>query len=392
MDPLWLLLLLPLATVSGWYGATRGYRSTRPVRSDIPQVYLKSLNLLLNEQQDKALDVLISALETHENTVEIQLALGNLFRRRGELERATQLHQNLIARSGLEPEQRLLALYELGQDYYKAGLFDRAESLLHEVAQAGEYSESAYRLLLQLYEQEKEWENAIDSAKRLSSVSGEDMNGLLAQYYCELAEERMAAGYYQECAGFINEALVLEKDCIRALMQSGRLRAIKNEHKLAIREWTKIVNLHPEMLTDVVGLVRQSYQSLGRLTDYRKFLERCIELNNDFRLMMTLVDLLVELDQPNEARSRLVSWMKNTQSMTSLTDLIESDVGGRGVVPSDRSLGFLIDLMSALFGVARSYECRNCGFKGKSMHWQCPGCKKWNSTGPAKTILRLQER
>jgi len=391
MDPLWLLALLPLAAASGWYAATRSPQPTRGVRSDIPQAYLKSLNLLLNEQQDKALDVLISALETHEETVEIQLALGNLFRRRGELERATQLHQNLIARSGLEPEQRLLALYELGQDYYKAGLFDRAESLLHEVAETVDYSESAYRLLLQIYEQEKEWDNAIDSAKMLSSASGEDMNGLLAQYYCELAEERMTAGFYRECQGFINEALNLEKDCTRALMQSGRLHAIKNEHQLAIREWTKIVTLHPEMLTDVVGLVHQSYQRLGRLTDYKRFLERCIELNNDFRLMMTLVDLLIELDQPSEARRRLMSWMGTTQSLTSLTDLIGSDVSGSDF-RSDRSLGFLIDLMSALFGRARSYECRNCGFKGKSMHWQCPGCKNWNSTGPAKTILRLQER
>ena len=392
MDPVWLLLLLPLAATSGWYAASRGYRSTRSVRSDIPQAYFKSLNLLLNEQQDKALDVLISALETHEETVEIQLALGNLFRRRGEIEKATQLHQNLIARSGLEPEQRLLALYELGQDYYKAGLFDRAESLLLEVSEAIDYSESAYRLLLQLYEQEKEWDNAIDAAKRLSSASGEDLTGLLAQYYCELAEERMAAGFYQECAEFINQALISEKDCTRALMQSGRLRAIKNEHQLAIKEWTKIVNLHPEMLTDVVGLVRQSYQSLGRLSDYQRFLERCLELNNDFRLIMTLVDLLIEIGQPRQARSRLLTWMRTTHSLSSLTDLIESDASGRGDIPSERSLSFLIDLVSALFGKPRNYECRNCGFKGKSMHWQCPGCKNWNSTGPAKTTPRLQER
>ena len=392
MDPVWLLLLLPLAAASGWYAASRGRRSTGSVRSDIPQAYFKSLNLLLNEQQDKALDVLISALETHEETVEIQLALGNLFRRRGEIERATQLHQNLIARSGLEPEQRLLALYELGQDYYKAGLFDRAESLLLEVAEAVEYSESAYRLLLQIYEQEKEWDNAIDAAKRLSSASGADSNGLLAQYYCELAEERMTAGFYEECSGFISQALILEKDCTRALMQSGRLSAIKNEHQLAIREWTKIVDLHPEMLTDVVGLVQQSYQSLGRLSDYREFLERCLELNNDFRLLMILVDLLVEIGQPQQARSRLLSWMRNTHSLNSLTDLIESDAtGGRDFRP-DQNLSFLIDLVSALFGRVRNYECRNCGFKGKSMHWQCPGCKNWNSTGPAKTTPRLQER
>ena len=194
----------------------------------------------------------------------------------------------------------------------------------------------------------------------------------------------MASGMYQECAGFINQALTSERNCTRALMQSGRLRAIKNEHLLAIREWTKIVNLHPEMLTDVVGLVRQSYQSLGRLSDYRKFLERCIELNNDVRLMMTLVDLLIEIGQPNQARNRLLTWMRNTDSLKSLTGLIESGTGGGFDYRSDRSLDFLIDLVSVLFGKTRSYECRNCGFKGKSMHWQCPGCKNWNSTGPSR--------
>ena len=128
------------------------------------------------------------------------------------------------------------------------------------------------------------------------------------------------------------------------------------------------------------------------MPDYRTFLERGLELNNDFRLVMTLVDLLVENGQPNQARSRLLSWMRDTHSLKSLTDLIESDAGGGDDSRSDRSLSFLIDLVSALFGMARSYECRNCGFKGKSMHWQCPGCKNWNSTGPAKTTPRLQER
>ena len=146
----------------------------------------------------------------------------------------------------------------------------------------------------------------------------------------------MTSGFYQECAGFIQQALIVEKECTRALMQSGRLRAIKNEHVTAIREWTRIVNRHPEMLTDVIGLVRQSYQSLGRLADYRNFLERCLEHNNDFRLVMTLVDFLVESGQPEQARSRLLNWMRNTHSLNSLTDLIESaDSGNRGL-RSDR--------------------------------------------------------
>src|SRR5436190_18436361 len=183
-DLLW--LLLPLAFLSGWFAARLEARRQAGRSFDLPSAYFKGLNFLLNEQPDKAIEIFIQVLEVNSETVETHLALGNLFRRRGEVERAIRIHQNLIARPTLNREQRTYALLELGQDYFKAGLFDRAENLFLELAEVRAHSEQALRLLLNIYQQEKEWDKAIQTGRRFARVSGKRMDDVIAQYYCEL--------------------------------------------------------------------------------------------------------------------------------------------------------------------------------------------------------------
>src|SRR5713101_7419737 len=185
-DLLW--LLLPLAAGSGWLVARFDQKRHAAAR-DLPSAYFKGLNFLLNEQPDKAIEIFIQVLEVNSETVETHLALGNLFRRRGEVERAIRIHQNLIARPTLDREQRTYALLELAQDYFKAGLFDRAENLFLELAEIRAHSEQALRLLLSIYQQEKEWDKAIQTGRRLARVAGKSMDGVIAQYYCEQAEQ-----------------------------------------------------------------------------------------------------------------------------------------------------------------------------------------------------------
>ncbi|MEE2804883.1 MAG: lipopolysaccharide assembly protein LapB, partial [Pseudomonadota bacterium] len=171
MDPMWLLLLLPVAAGSGWlFGHRKPIANGGIAPDSLPSAYFRGLNFLLNEQHDKALEILVGALEQHDDTVDVQLALGTLFRRRGELERATAVHQNLVARDGLESEYRAQALFELAQDYYKAGLLDRAENYLLDVKGPHELEESANHLLLQIYDQEKEWDRALTVANALESA------------------------------------------------------------------------------------------------------------------------------------------------------------------------------------------------------------------------------
>ncbi|HCX87622.1 MAG TPA: lipopolysaccharide assembly protein LapB, partial [Gammaproteobacteria bacterium] len=187
MDPTWLLVLLPLAVTFGWLAARRARPQPRQPSAPkgISETYFRSINFLANDQHDKALDVLAKALEDHDESLEIQLALGTLFRRRGEIEKATQIHQSLISRPGLRPEQKSQVLFELANDYFKAGLLDRSENLLLELGAGDGLREPALRLLIQIYESEREWESAIAAASRLDSLTAEACSPVVAQYHCE---------------------------------------------------------------------------------------------------------------------------------------------------------------------------------------------------------------
>ena len=190
-----LFLLLPLAVLSGWWiGRKSVIKSHVGSPIGIPSDYLKGLNFLLNEQPDKAIEIFIQLLEVNTDTVETHLALGSLFRRRGEVDRAIRIHQNLIARPTLNQEQRAQALYDLGQDYMRAGLFDRAETLFSELIDSGPHTESALRQLIDIYQQEKDWAKAIETARRVELKTGTKLSGLIAHYYCEQAENMMKQG------------------------------------------------------------------------------------------------------------------------------------------------------------------------------------------------------
>ena len=384
MDPIWLIVLLPLAAGSGWYF---GYRHVVQVANhaagSLPAAYFRGLNFLLNEQHDKALDVLVGALESHGDTVDVQLALGTLFRRRGELERATTIHQNLVAREGLEPSYRLQALFELAQDYYKAGLLDRAENLLLQVRGGREIEESANQLLLQIYDQEKEWDRASSIARSLQgSVNNSALGGVIAQYQCEVAEAAIAAGRYQTARSKVADALLADQECVRALIQSGRLDALTNDHRSALAMWERVVKSRPELLEEVIGLVHQSCTMLQDKTAYQGFLERYLDKNRtSTRALMSMVDLLSSFGSGREVFRYLEDWLENNPSIVALVLLLRhrpADAGKWSAGSSqviERMAGELVDHEGG-------YECRQCGFQGRAMHWQCPGCRRWNSILP----------
>ncbi|NNF96569.1 MAG: tetratricopeptide repeat protein, partial [Halobacteria archaeon] len=184
-----LFFLLPIAALSGWWLGRRSKARRQEESSlELPSSYLRGLNYLLNEQQDKAIDLFIQLLDVDNDTVETHLALGSLFRRRGEVDRAIRIHQNLIARPTLSKEQRMQALFELGQDYMRAGLLDRAETLLGELIGNEPHTVAALQHLLDIYQQEKDWDKAIQIAQRLESRTGQSKRNLIAQYYCEKAD------------------------------------------------------------------------------------------------------------------------------------------------------------------------------------------------------------
>ncbi|MGU9957473.1 MAG: lipopolysaccharide assembly protein LapB [Arenicellales bacterium WSBS_2016_MAG_OTU3] len=386
MDPVWLLLLLPAAAASGWFAASRGHWfASGNTQYDLPDAYLKGLNFVLNEQPDKAIEVFVKALEVDTETVEMHLALGNLFRKRGEIERATRIHQNLVSKTNLDKKQRTQALYELGQDYFKAGLYDRAESLLLESVQSGAQRSRALQYLLQIYDQEKEWDSAISIAQKIQRHSERDMTPVIAQYFCELAETAVREGHYNRSAEFIEKALRSDSRCLRAIIQQGRLRAIDGDHEGAIIVWCRVEDIDPDYLGEVVELIANSYKALGKLLEYQDFLQQRVDTCKNAKVMNALMEVVYGDKDDAAVEKIILNRVRSQPSVQGLYKLIQVR-RKRSDSAMDADLGLLEKIIGSLIKKDSDYECRQCGFAARSLHWQCPGCKHWNTIRPCKNL------
>lgn len=362
-------------------------RKSPPKRKELPEAYFKGLSFLLNEEPDKALKVFLEVVEVDDETVEMHVALGNLFRRRGEVERATLIHQNLVARTDLDESLRFLALYELAQDYFKAGLYDRAENLFLELRQSSEYRQSANKFLLQIYDQEKEWANAIVAAVELDKNSDVSYAHMIAHFYCELAELAIGSGDNSKAESYLQSAFTKDPKCVRAVIQSGRLASMKGNHANAIAIWRGLEHWAPQSLGEVVGHIANSYARLNDKTSLKRFLEDSVNVNPDPRIIALLVELTRNEKGVEASEKKLLKLVRQYPSLENLYQLVrkrrKSTAGnhGMGDASAKESSDYAM-LENLLFDVVESdrhYNCRKCGFQSNSLHWQCPGCKGWGT-------------
>ena len=382
MSPDWLLLLLPLAAVSGWLMATYDRRSRYRSGHSLSEAYFKRLNCLLSEQPDKALQVFMQAVGVDQESVEIHISLGNLFRHRGEVQRATQIHHSLAAHSGLDKNLRLLALFELAQDYFKAGLFDRAESLFQELRQAPDYAEQAGRFLLQIYDQEKEWSSAIAVAESLKQTPGQDLSVQLAHYCCELAEKAMLNGQNQQAEKHLKAAFRHDPHCVRAVIQSGLIESLQGNHAGAIAIWRDLEHWAPEALGEVVDHLANSYRITEDKTAFQRFLRAAIQHNADPRILTALVELTTREQGAAAAQALLLEQVQRYPSLEGLHQLLQHQSRLQSSDPQPIDFRLLADVLSAV-GMEREYRCRKCGFNSNTRHWQCPSCKGWGEVQKA---------
>lgn len=378
LDAAWLLLLLPAAAFTGWYVGRRDRKNGSAI--NLPSAYFQGLNFLLNEQPDKAIEVFLKMLEVDSETVEMHLALGNLFRRRGEIERATRIHQNLIARPNLEEHQRLQALFQLAQDYLRAGLLDRAESLLLELSHVDAHAEPALRWLKDIYEQESEWEKAVDVLQALERIQGVDRSATIAQYYCEMAEEKVAAGDLRGGRSFVKRALDADRNCARARIQQGLIHYEMERYQDAKKAWSRIRNEDVWCLTPILDKIVHCYQSIDDQAGLDSLLNRILERTPNPNVLIVRVNELERVQGRGAAVSFLDEWLIRHPSVAGLARLMElertRDESGASRARPVRTL------LNNLMDTEGSYRCRQCGFTGRTLYWHCPGCKSWNSQQP----------
>ena len=382
-----LFLLLPVAALSGWFVGRKRTRS-KDGADDCPPLshdLFKGLNFLLNEQQDEALEVFIKMSELDNETVDIQFALASLFLRRGEVDRAIRIHQNLIARPVLPRTQRNQALYELGLDYMRAGLLDRAESLFQELVNDSRYGSRCRQQLLEIFQQEKEWLKAIDVARKLSAENGNRFAPLIAHYYCELAEAALRQGDSGEAHKLIKRAFTEDRNCVRASILEADIARRHGQLKSANRAYKRVEQQDADYLSLVIDPLRKNYEQLGQMGEFTQYLRELLGKQESISLMLTLAQQLCSRGDENEAASLLKDYLQRRPSLRALKYLLElrcsnSEPGQNG------DMTIIKDIVDKLLAEKPVYQCNQCGFSSRSMHWQCPGCKKWNTVKPIHGI------
>jgi lipopolysaccharide biosynthesis regulator YciM len=377
-----LTLLLPLAALSGWYvGRRSSERSRRVGVSELSSSYFRGLNYLLNEQPDKAIEVFLQLAEFNRDTVETHLALGNLFRRRGEVDRAIRVHQHLIARPNLSNEEKTIALLELGEDYMRAGLLDRAETLFSDLVAMDAHVPSALRHLISIYQHEKDWGKAIDHARRLERISGESEGPIIAQFYCELAELARAARNFEAAQRHLDHAFESQPECVRASIILGHLEAQQGHLEAAAQAFERVATLDVDYVPEILPPLLDCYARLQQMQRAERFLVDIIERSQGVSPVIALAKLYASTRGEAAAVEFMTRQLRQRPSVRGLMSLIDASLANaRG--EARENLLILRDLTHKLIEGQAMYRCNKCGFGAKAHHWQCPSCKTWCSVRP----------
>ncbi len=382
-------LLLPVAASCGWYFGRREPKqpaSNNPVK--FHHDYFKGLNYLINEQPDKAVDVFIKLLEVDSDTVETHLALGNLFRRRGEVDRAIRIHQNLIARPQLDKQYKVQALSALGQDYLRAGVLDRAERLFQELVKMGEENQQSLRFLIHIYQQEKDWVKAIESARKLQAITGESMRSIVAQYYCELAIQAREQGHIEEALSHLKNASVIDAHCVRASLIRAELNIEAKRYKEAIRCYKQVKLQDPDYLSETVASLVECYQKLDEEDQLIVYLKECLKDYPRISFVLAISNHLRRCKNDKAAIDYIAEQIQSHPSLRGVGHLVELYIAN-SAGDSKEKLTILYHFVDRLLEDKPIYRCSHCGYSGKTLFWLCPSCHHWLTQKP---IQGLEER
>lgn len=375
----WILLGLPLAFAAGWLASRLDLRQLRIENRQAPKAYFRGLNYLLNEQQDKAIDAFIEAVQRDPDTSELHFALGNLFRRRGEYDRAVRVHEHLLARADLSAADRHRAQHALALDFLKAGLLDRAEDALRKL-EGTAHAEPARLALLAIYERSREWPQAAAVAQRLQEDGSARFDNRLAHYLCEEAQAHRQAGDDAAAAAGYQRAIDLTPDVARPHLQLAALHRDGGRNQDAWSALVKLADLHPQSLPLAAPLLVAVGQSIGKADAARRLLEEA----NRQSPSVDLVEALVQLDlqtgcTPSAALQRYLTHLDQEPSLIAAAHWLRGLEGSTAAVPAP--------VLRAVEHAARPlsrYRCAACGFEAREHFWQCPGCQAWDSYPPRR--------
>ena len=378
----WWLLAFPLFFALGWLAARIDIKQVVTESRALPNSYFKGLNFLLSEQPDKAIEAFIEVVKLEPETIDLHFALGGLFRKRGELDRAIRMHENLLEREGLSQEYRLKALAELGTDYLKAGLLDRAEEVFNRLL--GSPMEGLARSqLLEIYVQEKDWHKAIEAAAVLDRLSSRPLNAEIAHFHCELALLDAVRGANDDARGHLQQALDINRQCVRATMMLGDLEASAAAPRAAIARWREVEAQSAPHMVLVVDKLLQAFGATASMEEGLAWLRGLLARQPSLDLFNSLYNAMLQVQGTAAAYQLAKEELRRHPSLRALDKLIEAEMlqttsERRDVMQSAK------DLIQAHSQRLTRYQCVSCGFKAKQFFWRCPACGRWDSFDPER--------
>jgi lipopolysaccharide biosynthesis regulator YciM len=380
---LWMLLVFPLFFGMGWLAARIDIKQMLFESSALPRSYFQGLNFLLNEQQDKAIEAFIEVVKVDPQTIELHFALGSLFRRRGEVDRAIRMHLNLIERVDLDEDKKQQALFELAQDYLNAGILNRAEELFIKL-QATSYANAALNFLLELYQKEKDWFKAIDVTQRLTEISGQPHGKEAAFFYCELAAIDLIQQKIDAARNHLEQALEANPQSVRATMMLGDMENTAQHFANAIEIWLRIEQQNQQFLPLVAERLLQAYRQIGCIDEGIGKLQGYLIKHPSLDLMNILFDAILQRDGAEAAYRLVRDELQRNPTLLGLDKLLEAQLLGASV-EHRADVEMVKNLVHQRTRSLAMYRCANCGFKARQFYWHCPACHGWETYSPRRS-------
>ncbi|MCW8333877.1 lipopolysaccharide assembly protein LapB [Vibrio paucivorans] len=382
-----LFLLLPIAAAYGWYMGNRSAKQDKQKHSNqISRQYVTGLNLLLSDQSDKAVDHFIELLQVDDETIDTHLALGNLFRSRGEVDRAIRIHQNLISRSGLTIDQKNIALQQLAKDYMVSGFLDRAEKIFEQLVDEPDHKEAALQQLVAIYQQTREWSNAIHYASLLVKLGRKRMKSTIAHFWCELAMQEKSDGQHGKAIQYFQRALSEDPKCVRASISLGKLFLEAEDYAKTAQYMEMVLEQDIDFIGEVLPTLADCYHHLGQESGLVEFLRECISRKAGVSAELMLAQLVAQHDGLGAAQELLTRQLVKNPTMKGFYRLMDYHLADAEEGRAKASLSTLQKLVGEQLKVKPHYRCRKCGFSTHSMYWHCPSCKGWGTIKPIRGL------
>lgn len=382
-----LFLLLPIAAAYGWYmGRRSALQDKQQEANRLSRGYVDGVDFLLSNQQDKAVNLFLDMVKEDSGTFEAHLTLGNLFRSKGDVDKAIRIHQSIMESTSISFEQRLLAIQQLGRDYMAAGLYDRAENMFNQLLDEEDFRVDALQQLIIIYQSISDWNKAIVMADRLVKLGKVEFRADIAQFYCELALQVMSSDDLNRALAILKKAESIDKNCVRASIMLGRVWIAKNEDQKAIQSLEKVLDQDQEFISEALPLLNECYQRTGNIDEWVSFLKRCIDANTSTVAELMLADILEQQEGLETAQIFINRQLQRHPTTRVFYRLMNYHLAEAEEGRAKESLVLLRDMVGEQIRIKPRYRCQKCGFTSHSIYWHCPSCRSWATVKPIRGL------